>query len=171
MNGLAGSFMGTSCAAPLWAGFTALVNEEAADSGVPSVGFLNPALYAIGESAIYNSCFHDTKSGNNTWPGSPNNYTATTGYDLCTGWGTPAGQAMIDALVRYAGPVFVDFNYAGSVENGTYDYPFKTLAEGVNAVNARGTIFIKTAGVSSETMTISKPMHLTASDGAATIGR
>jgi len=35
---------GTSFAAPLWAGFTALVNQEAAANGQPSVGFLNPAI-------------------------------------------------------------------------------------------------------------------------------
>ena len=40
---------GTSCAAPLWAAFTALVNQQAAASGQAPVGFLNPALYSIGQ--------------------------------------------------------------------------------------------------------------------------
>ncbi len=40
---------GTSAAAPLWAGFTALVNGQAAQHRFPPVGFLNPALYAIGQ--------------------------------------------------------------------------------------------------------------------------
>jgi hypothetical protein len=35
---------GTSCATPLWAAFTALVNQQAANQGLSSVGFLNPAL-------------------------------------------------------------------------------------------------------------------------------
>ena len=47
-NGSTGTFGGTSCAAPLWAGFTALVNQQAAAAGRAPVGFLNPALYTIG---------------------------------------------------------------------------------------------------------------------------
>jgi len=48
---------GTSCASPLWAGFTALVNQQAANSGHAPVGFINPALYAIASSANYTNCF------------------------------------------------------------------------------------------------------------------
>ena len=55
-------------AAPFWAGFTALVNEEAAANGQPPVGFLNPALYALGRSADYTNCFHDITVGNNATP-------------------------------------------------------------------------------------------------------
>jgi subtilase family serine protease len=97
-NGSYASFGGTSCAAPLWAGFTALVNEQAAVVGGPAVGFINPAIYAIGNSGNYTADFHDITTGNNTWSGSSTNYYAVSGYDLCTGWGTPAGQSLIDAL-------------------------------------------------------------------------
>jgi subtilase family serine protease len=90
---------GTSCAAPLWAGFTALVNQQAASRGKQPVGFLNPALYAIGEGANYNSNFHDITTGNNFWSSSPANFSAVTGYDLCTGWGTPSGLNLINALM------------------------------------------------------------------------
>ena len=65
-NGSSGSVGGTSCAAPLWAGFTALVNQQAAANGMPPVGFLNPALYAIGKGANYTSDFHDITTGNNS---------------------------------------------------------------------------------------------------------
>jgi len=91
-------FGGTSCAAPLWAGFTALVNEQANTYGWPPVGFINPALYALAKSPSYTNCFHDITAGNNTWVGSPNLYYAVPGYDLCTGLGTPAVQPLIDAL-------------------------------------------------------------------------
>jgi len=97
-GGLNGTFGGTSCASPLWAGFTALVNQQAALNGNRSVGFLNPALYAIAQSAIYTNCFHDITTGNNTWSLSPNLFYATNGYDLCTGLGTPAGANLINAL-------------------------------------------------------------------------
>jgi hypothetical protein len=88
---------GTSCATPLWAGFTALVNEQAAINSRPPIGFLNPALYAIGEGPRYYSDFHDITVGNNTNSRDPI-YFAVPGYDLCTGWGTPAGQDLINDL-------------------------------------------------------------------------
>ena len=169
-NGLSGAFEGTSIAAPLWAGFTALVNQKVSSAGKPSVGFLNPGFYALGEGSSYNSCFHDITSGNDFWPGSPSEFNSAVGYDLCTGWGTPNGANMINALEGYAGPVFVDFNYTGSTQDGSYGAPFKTLAGGTNAVSSQGTIIIKTAGSSPETMTIAKPMSITAIGGAASIG-
>jgi subtilase family serine protease len=91
---------GTSCAAPLWAGFAALINQQAALLGTTNVGFLNPAIYAIGKGTSYNSVFHDIKTGNNTTPSSPTKYFAVNGYDLCTGWGTPNGTNLINALVQ-----------------------------------------------------------------------
>jgi len=97
-NGGGGMYGGTSCAAPLWAGFTALVNQRAAAAGKPPVGFINPAIYAIGSGPDYTNCFHDITTGNNTNSLCPTNYYAVPGYDLCTGWGTPNGQKLIDAL-------------------------------------------------------------------------
>ncbi len=161
---------GTSAAAPLWAGFTALVNQQAESEGKPSVGFLNPALYEIGQGPLYTSCFHDITVGNSTNANNPTQYFAAQGYDLCTGWGTPVGANLIKALVGLTGPIFVDFNYTGTKVDGTYYAPYKTLAEGTNAVTPGGTIFIKTAGSSSETMEITKRMTITASDGSASIG-
>jgi subtilase family serine protease len=90
---------GTSLAAPLWAGLMALANEQAAANGQPPVGFANPALYAIGKSASYQSCFHDITTGCNTNSSSPTKYQAVAGYDLCTGWGTPNGDNLIPALL------------------------------------------------------------------------
>lgn len=94
-------FGGTSCAAPLWAGLTALINQQATANSRSPVGFINPAMYAIGKSAGYASAFHDVATGNNTSSSSPNQFYAVPGYDLCTGWGTPNGSAFIDML---AGP-------------------------------------------------------------------
>jgi len=100
-NGGTGAFGGTSCAAPLWAGFTALVNQQAVAAGRPTVGFINPAIYTIGSSSGYSSAFHDTTTGNNFSSSSPTRFSAVSGYDLCTGLGTPVGSALINAL---AGP-------------------------------------------------------------------
>ena len=90
---------GTSLAAPLWAGLMALANQQAAANGQPPVGFANPALYAIGKSTNYQSCFHDITTGSNTNSSSPTKYQAVAGYDLCTGWGTPNGGNLIPALL------------------------------------------------------------------------
>jgi len=98
-NGQQESVGGTSAAAPLWAAFTALVNQQAALVGSPTVGFLNPAIYAIGKSPNYTADFHDITTGNNTNTTVGNKYFAVPGYDLCTGWGTPNGQNLINTLV------------------------------------------------------------------------
>jgi subtilase family serine protease len=168
-NGLAGSFEGTSCAAPLWAGFAALVNQQATADGKPPIGYINPALYAIGESSSL--AFHDITTGNDTWPGSTGAFFPATGYDLCTGWGSPNGANTINALESYAGPIFVDFNFTGSPQNGKYTNPYQTIAGGVGAVSSGGTIMIKTAGSTPETLTISKPMSIKAIGGTAIIGQ
>jgi hypothetical protein len=89
---------GTSCAAPLWAGFIALVNQQAKANGDSTVGFINPAIYKLAGNSSYTNYFHDITSGNNEWPGSPNQFYAVSGYDLCTGLGTPTGQALINSL-------------------------------------------------------------------------
>jgi subtilase family serine protease len=165
-----GPIDGTSGASPLWAGFTALVNQQAAIQGLPTIGFLNPTLYSIGNGPFYTDAFHDITNGNNTWSNSTSAYYATNGYDLVTGWGTPNGIGMINALLSYEGAIWVDFNYTGSTQNGTYNYPFQTLAQGVSAVSTGGTIWIRTAGASSETPTISKALTIRANMGTATIG-
>jgi kumamolisin len=74
---------GTSAVAPLWAGLIALINQLV---GKP-VGFVQPALYQIGEAA-----FHDITSGNN------GGYNAGPNWDPCTGLGTPNGAALLKAL-------------------------------------------------------------------------
>jgi uncharacterized repeat protein (TIGR03803 family) len=89
---------GTSFATPLWAGFMALVNQEAAANGQPPVGFLNPALYALGKSADYTNNLHDITVGSNATATSGGLYPAVPGYDLCTGWGSPKGSNLIHSL-------------------------------------------------------------------------
>jgi subtilase family serine protease len=109
---------GTSCAAPLWAGFLALVNQQAMTVGKAAIGFANPSLYALAKSTNYASCFHDVTTGNNFWSSSPTNYPAVAGYDLCTGWGTPNGTNLINALVRLADTSIVQ---NGGFEAGNFN--------------------------------------------------
>jgi subtilase family serine protease len=83
---------GTSFAAPRWAGFLALVNQQAVTNGSSTLGFINPILYSIGKGASYREDFHDITSGSN------GTYSAVPGYDLVTGWGSPNGTGLINAL-------------------------------------------------------------------------
>ncbi|MFJ5304613.1 protease pro-enzyme activation domain-containing protein [Streptomyces sp. NPDC088350] len=68
---------GTSAAAPEWAAFGALYNQQAAAAGKANLGFANPALYAASGTG-----FHDITSGSN------GAYSAATGWDFTTGWGS-----------------------------------------------------------------------------------
>lgn len=87
----ANDYGGTSFAAPMWAGYLALVNQQSIANGNKVLGFINPSLYSIGEGSNYDSDFHDITSGSN-------GYSATTGYDLATGWGSPNGSGLLNAL-------------------------------------------------------------------------
>jgi kumamolisin len=82
---------GTSFAAPMWAGYMALVNQQALENGKPLLGFINPIIYPLGLSKGYAAAFHDITSGSNGFP-------AVKGYDLATGWGSPNGAGLINAL-------------------------------------------------------------------------
>jgi hypothetical protein len=84
----------------MWAGYMALVNEQAVLNGHPVLGFINPALYTIGLGADYDIDFHDITSGGSTLG-------TTVGYDLSTGWGSPNGRALIDALAGSPNPAAV----------------------------------------------------------------
>jgi subtilase family serine protease len=90
---------GTSFAAPMWAGYLALINQQAVANGNKPLGFINPALYSIGLSSSYDTDFHDITSGSN-------GFSATTGYDLATGIGSPNGAALIAALSGAPSPSF-----------------------------------------------------------------
>jgi kumamolisin len=73
---------GTSAAAPLWAGLFALINQTA---GAP-VGQPHSVLYA------HEAAFNDIVAGNNKSDGI--GYSATKGWDACTGLGSPKGEAI-----------------------------------------------------------------------------
>lgn len=123
-NGSKGAFGGTSAATPLWAGFIALVNQQSVANGRSTIGLLNPVLYPLGKGTSYNSCFHDITTGNNTNSSSPSKFYAATGYDLCTGWGTPSGQPLINALAGGTNlpPAFNSSSFTLSSANATQPY-------------------------------------------------
>ncbi len=75
---------GTSAVAPLWAGLVALLNQKLNRR----LGFLNPALYSLGQT----KAFRDIVTGNN------GAYSATAGWDPCTGQGSPDGTVLLSAM-------------------------------------------------------------------------
>ena len=80
---LANTYGGTSFAAPMWAGYIALVNQQLAANSQPTIGFINPTIYAQNVTSSYGTNFHDITSGTS------GSFSAVTGYDLVTGWGSP----------------------------------------------------------------------------------
>jgi subtilase family serine protease len=89
---LANDYGGTSFAAPMWAGYIALVNQQLAANGQSPIGFINPTIYSQNVTSSYATDFHDITSG------SSGSFSAVTGYDLVTGWGSPNGVGLINAL-------------------------------------------------------------------------
>jgi kumamolisin len=83
---------GTSFASPMWAGYLALTNQQAAAKGDKAPGFINPTIYPLGVGSNYHTDFHDITVGNNGFP-------ATKGYDLASGWGSPNKSGLINALL------------------------------------------------------------------------
>jgi len=92
IGGSSATANGTSASAPLWAGLIAVINAAVGSN----VGFVNPAIYALGSSG-----FRDIVGS----PGPADNgfngvtgYPAGSGWDACTGWGSPNGVALLNGL-------------------------------------------------------------------------
>src|SRR5271168_2828118 len=88
----ANEYGGTSFATPMWAGYIALVNQQLAANGDPTIGLLNPTIYSQNVTSSYATDFHDITSGTS------GSFSAEVGYDLVTGWGSPNGVGLINAL-------------------------------------------------------------------------
>ena len=88
---------GTSSGSPQWAALIAIADQI---NGGP-LGFINPALYKIGNDPTrYAADFYDVTTGNNgaSAPAVPG-YPATTGWDPVTGLGTPNAEKFLPDLV------------------------------------------------------------------------
>ncbi len=75
---------GTSAVAPLWAALIAVLNQKLGRQ----LGFVNPLLYQL----LGSPAFHDITQGDN------GDYQAISGWDPCTGLGSPDGQMLLKAL-------------------------------------------------------------------------
>jgi kumamolisin len=86
---------GTSAAAPLWAGLIVRLNERLGSN----IGFLNPLLY---EHLGPTQALRDVTVGTNDQSGRGGPYHAHIGWDAASGWGTPDGERLLNALLTPA---------------------------------------------------------------------
>jgi subtilase family serine protease len=167
-DGSTGSFGGTSCATPLFAAFTALVNQQEAAYGLKTVGFVNPAIYALGLGSSYDSVFHDITTGNNISSSSPNEFYAVTGYDLCTGWGTPTGAALINALAPSPDPMLI-LPASGFSASGLVGGPFNITSQVFTLTNSGTSTLTWTLSNTSSWLNVSASSGTLASDAATNV--
>lgn len=86
---------GTSLATPIWAGFTALIDQFLHSSGQSPIGFANPVFYKIAADAqLSPPAFHDVTVGGNVF------YQAGPGYDPVTGLGSPDVAALAQYILN-----------------------------------------------------------------------
>ncbi len=78
----------------------------------------NQGSTSLGQGANYHSDLHDVTSGNNFNSSSPSLFSAVTGYDLTTGWGSPNGQSLINALSG-SSPVILNGAHTLTPQNAT----------------------------------------------------
>jgi subtilase family serine protease len=111
---------GTSAAVPTFAGVVALIVQKQNEAQ----GNVNPVLYALaGNASTYAAAFHDITTGNNIVPcmigtkdcpqssGGEIGYSAGTGYDVASGWGSVDVSALASA---WNGPSNPDFALSAS---------------------------------------------------------
>jgi subtilase family serine protease len=93
-------FGGTSAGSPQWAGILAIADQKAGYD----LGFINTAMYHIGQSAPhYSASFLDVVSGNNSFFGVPG-FSAGPGWDAATGLGSPSTAQLVDYLIQFVSP-------------------------------------------------------------------
>jgi kumamolisin len=129
---------GTSCTAPLWAAFTARVNQQRSANGNPPLGFANPAIYLVASGPRYGSDFHDVADGSKNLY-----YTAVAGYDNATGWGSFNGANLLADLAPTSAPTSSPNQPIGLTAisgNGTITLSW-TASTGASSYNVyRGTV-------------------------------
>ena len=101
--------VGTSLAAPLWAGYSRLLQTA---NGGKRLGSLNPTIWELGVAGQSASGFHDITIGTNTYISdvsgrgavTVSGYSAGPGYDLVTGWGSIDADAFVTAYLNAPTP-------------------------------------------------------------------
>ncbi len=136
---------GTSLSSPMFAGLVAIANQGRALDGQSSLNGVSqtlPTLYSLPQSD-----FHDVTTGSN------GTYSATAGYDLVTGRGTPIANLLVPALAGYTGsqptspPTISGPSSASVSENGSLAFS-SAGADGISLSDSQ-------AGSNSDTLALS----------------
>ena len=138
LSGQQAGFVGTSLSTPVWAGVVAMVNQYRASMGLPNVGLLNPWIYTL----IGTNAFNDTTTG------SIGAYQAGTGYDLCTGAGTPNVNQLIirttqeiKEVAAPTGPVNAGSSVTMSVTPQFLPSTYQWKLDGIAIPGATGSVY------------------------------
>ena len=151
----ANEYGGTSFAAPMWAAYVALVNQSLAAGSQAPVGFIDSLIYPENlTSSTYATDFHDITSG------SAGSYSAVTGYDLVTGWGSPNGIGLLNTLVSAASTSTFTLTAAPA---------YLTIAKGGSASTALTTQVYGGFNYSVALTTASSSSYVTATLGSSSI--
>ena len=90
-------FGGTSAGSPQWAAITAIADQFAGRD----LGFINRALYHIGQAqSRYSADLFDVTSGNNSFDG-VTGFNAAPGWDATTGLGSPSATNLVLDLMQF----------------------------------------------------------------------
>ncbi|KAK1238142.1 hypothetical protein MKX08_002721 [Trichoderma sp. CBMAI-0020] len=94
IEGVLETVYGTSASAPVFASIMALINNERLNAGKPTVGFVNPVLYAHPEA------MNDITTGANLGCGADPAFRAVEGWDAVTGLGSPDFARLKDVFMN-----------------------------------------------------------------------
>jgi subtilase family serine protease len=111
-------FGGTSAGSPQWSAILAIADQEAGHN----LGFINTALYHIGQAPPhYAVSLNDVTNGNNSFGGVAG-FAAGPGWDPATGLGTPMADQLVSYLIQFVSPGDGTAAIAGSMPH-THGYP------------------------------------------------
>jgi subtilase family serine protease len=168
---------GTSLSAPAWAGLVALVDQGRAAAGNSPLNSTSPtdtqqALYDLPQSD-----FNAITSGTN-------GYTATAGYNLVTGLGTPVTNLLVPDLIAYqgagatnSGSTVAPLQNSGLVNTGPIDCEpmdvfsvfdsFTVAQAGLSLANAQGSNRVGITALAHETCAAGRASLLLGSLGSS----
>jgi subtilase family serine protease len=92
---------GTSAGSPQWAAILAIADQKAGYN----LGFINKALYHIGQAPLhYSESFFDVTKGNNSFFGRVPGFGAGSGWDAASGLGSPTTDQLVNYLIHFVSP-------------------------------------------------------------------
>jgi len=168
---------GTSAGVPTFAGVVALIVQKQNEAQ----GNINPVLYGLaGNTSTYAAAFHDITTGNNIVPctigtkdcpsssGGQIGYSAGTGYDVASGWGSVDVSALVAAWDGASNPDFSLAASSSSLTIGSGGTGTDTItATAIGGFSGTINLSCSVAGLSTTTCSLS-PASLTGS-GTSTL--